>query len=128
MQRAIGRMRREARHRTQTVALTQERQGFKHHRAGAAHSGKESVRIRAKSAATSRTVEALLNITEDLDVVCLDFAEVGTVLVATPLPLELHDVSPPLKQMIRPIVFHGLRIHSMVFTAYRYSTQNLPRP
>jgi hypothetical protein len=124
VQNAIRRVLRKPGHSSQTVALIQERQGFEHHRARTAHGLEEGVLILTKGASARRAVVAVLDITENLEVACCNVAKIRTGFVVTPLPLEFPDASPPPKQMIRPIASHGLRIHSEVFTAYRYSTEN----
>lgn len=78
--------------------------------------------IRAKGVVTSCAVVTSFNVTQDFDVARFNFAKVGTGFLVTPLPLEFHDASPPHNQMIHQVVVHGLRIHSGIFTAYRYST------
>jgi hypothetical protein len=63
----------------------------------------------------------MLHVAERLEVAGPDFPVVGASHVVAPLLSEFHDAHLP-REMIRRVVVHGLRIHSVDFTAYGYST------
>src|SRR4051812_13779916 len=115
---------RETCRRPQAVALDQERQGFEDRRARAAQGLEERLLVLAERALTRRAVVATLDVAERLEVTGSDFPVVGASRVVAPLLSELHDAHLP-REMIRRVVVHGLRIHSVNFTAYGYSTVNL---
>jgi hypothetical protein len=121
---AIGRVMRETCYSPQTIALTQEGQGFDHHQAWTTHGLEERVLIGAKGMSTSRTVIALFNVTEDPDVASFDCAKVRTGFGVTPLPRKFHDVSPPSQHDDTSNGLSWLGVPSESFTAYVYSTRS----
>ena len=81
--------------------------------------------VLAERALARRAGVASLDVAERLEVAGSDFPVVGASRVVAPLLSEFHDAHLP-REMIRRVVVHGVRIHSVNFTAYGYSTVNGP--
>jgi hypothetical protein len=122
VQDAIRGVVRETCRRPQAVALDQQRQGVEYRRARAAQGLEERMLVLAERAPTRGAVVAPLDVAERLEVAGSNFPVVGASRIVAPSLSEFHGAHLP-REMIRQAALHGLRIHSVNFTAYGYSTR-----
>lgn len=111
----------------QAVAFAQGFQDFDHHVTFSAQRLKERALVRTKGVEAGSAIQALFDMTVDVNIAGIHFGSVRAGWLIAPLPFEFHDERPPRaandtsttapEQIDSSISIHGLGMQLGIFTA-----------